>query len=468
MAKPQLQRLNAVTVWMILFVGLWLTSTVFLVILYTGQAELQEEVDRSREAYAKVISSAEKGSIELAKRGQARGPTVVGLIEGARAQTAELATGNPDDDPPSVRAKLEQLLQTIQAGGVVPRPERFSGTSYHEALSVLYKEFEGQVGLWRDTERRLAELDQEIQRLAQDQSQQKDLLDKRSKEMTDQFKEIEADRTKFREDGEARIAQIKKEFDGRRQRSEADLTNERRQSGELRQELVVRASRIDNLQKMVSNYLPGPGDLINARKEDGLILKAVPGDDVVYINLGRNDRLVLDLEFAVYSAESGIPRDGRSKARIRIVSIYTSSSECEVVRLRPGEIIGEGDLIANPVYDSDRTVSFVVLGKFDLDRNGVIDTDGAATIKALITHWGGQALTELTGLTDFVVAGAPPRAPRKNADQTSEQASRARQRQAARDRFEETLKRAQLLSVPVLSERVFLSYLGYTGRLTGR
>lgn len=468
MAKPQLQRLNAVTVWMILFVGLWLTSTVFLVILYTGQAELQEELHRAKEAYAKVISSAEKGSIELAKRGQARGPTVVGLIEGARAQTAELATGNPDDDPPSVRAKLEQLLQTIQAGGVVPRPERFDSASYHEALGVLYKEFEGQVGLWRDTERRLAELDKEIQRLAQDQSQQKDLLDKRSKEMIDQFATGEAERAKFREDGEARIAQIEKDFDGRRQRSEADLTNERRQSGELRRRLVVHETRIDNLQKLVSQALPGPGDLVTARKSDGLILKAVPGDDVVYINLGRDDRLVLDLEFAVYSAESGIPRDGRSKARIRIVSISANSAECEVVRLRPGEIIGEGDLIANPVFDSNRTVSFVVLGKFDLDRNGVIDTDGAATIKALITNWGGQAQTELTGLTDFVVAGAPPRAPRKNVDQTPEQASRSRQRQAARDRFEETLKRAQLLSVPVLSERVFLSYLGYAGRLANR
>ncbi len=123
MAKSQLQRLNALTVWMILFVGLWLTSTVFLVILYTGQAELQEEVDRSGEAYAKVISSAEKGSIALAKRGQARGPTVVGLIEGARAQTAELATGNPDDDPPAVLAKLEQLQLIEPPGAPADRPE---------------------------------------------------------------------------------------------------------------------------------------------------------------------------------------------------------------------------------------------------------------------------------------------------------------------------------------------------------
>ena len=92
MAKSQLQKINAMTVWMIMFVGLWLAATVCLVILYTGQAELQEEVDRSREAYAKVVSSSEMSSIELAKRGQARGPTVVGLIEGARAHTAELAT----------------------------------------------------------------------------------------------------------------------------------------------------------------------------------------------------------------------------------------------------------------------------------------------------------------------------------------------------------------------------------------
>ena len=468
MAKSQLQKINAMTVWMIMFVGLWLAATVCLVILYTGQAELQEEVDRSREAYAKVVSSSEMSSIELAKRGQARGPTVVGLIEGARAHTAELATGNPDDDAPAVQAKLDQLLQTIRNGGVVPRPERFDGASYHEALSVLYKEFEGQVGLWRETERRLAEVDKEIERLAQAQSQQKDVLDKRTKEITDQFTAGERDRVKFREDSEARIAQIEKDFEGKRQQSESDLTNERRAGNELRNKLVVRESRIDTLQKMVSDYLPGPGGLITARKHDGIILKAVPGDDVVYISLGRDDRLVLDLVFAVYSAEGGIPKSGRSKAQIRVVSINANSADCEVVRLRPGEIISEGDLIANPVFDADRPVSFVVLGKYDLDRNGVFDTDGAAEIEALITNWGGRVLTNLTGLTDFVVVGAPPRAPRKNADQSPEQAMRDKKLQAGRDRFAETLKQAHLLSVPVLSERVFLSYLGYNGALSGR
>ena len=43
MAKGQQQGVNAITVWMIVFVALWLTSTVFLVILYTGQEELRTE-----------------------------------------------------------------------------------------------------------------------------------------------------------------------------------------------------------------------------------------------------------------------------------------------------------------------------------------------------------------------------------------------------------------------------------------
>lgn len=463
MAKTQLQRVNAVTVWMILFVGLWLTATVFLVILYTGQEELHAEVDRHKKDKARLATSSELNSIELAKSARAGGPTVIGLIEEARSATAELATGNPDDDPSAVAAKLDQLLETIRDGGVVPRPERFDDASYHDALSVLYKEFEGQVGLWRDSERRLAELDKEIARLAEGQAQQKDDLDMRSKEITDQFQEVEADRTRLREEGAARVAQIKKDYEGKRQQSEADLTNERRQSSELRDEIKAHVVRIDNLQKLVNEFLPGPGSLATARKPDGVILKAVPGDDVVYINLGRGDRLVLDLEFAVYSLEDGIPQDGRSKARLRVVSINAHSADCEVVRLRPGEIISEGDLIANPVFDKDRPVSFVVLGKFDLDRDGVYDTDGSAQIEAMITHWGGQVLTKLTGLTDFVVVGAPPRAPRSRADQTPDQAARNKQLDSARDRFVDTLKWAQTLSVPVLTESVFLSFLGYSG-----
>ena len=41
---------GAGTIWMIVFAALWLTSTVFLVILYTGQEDLRNEAARAQSA----------------------------------------------------------------------------------------------------------------------------------------------------------------------------------------------------------------------------------------------------------------------------------------------------------------------------------------------------------------------------------------------------------------------------------
>ena len=57
MAKGQLQG-RATGVGMVIFAALWLTSTVFLVIMYTGQADLQADNERLRQAKDKLISSA--------------------------------------------------------------------------------------------------------------------------------------------------------------------------------------------------------------------------------------------------------------------------------------------------------------------------------------------------------------------------------------------------------------------------
>jgi len=81
MARGQQQGVNAITVWMIVFVALWLTSTVFLVILYTGQEDLHSENTRLQSANRRLISPAEDKAIDLVKNAQETGPTVVGLLE---------------------------------------------------------------------------------------------------------------------------------------------------------------------------------------------------------------------------------------------------------------------------------------------------------------------------------------------------------------------------------------------------
>ncbi|MGD2110370.1 MAG: hypothetical protein PVI86_13395 [Phycisphaerae bacterium] len=464
MAKAQQLGQGYITLAMIIFAALWLTSTVLLVILYTGQEQLLQEHDAALETKRKVISSAQERAIPLVQSARASGPTVVGLIEDARAETARLATGEPNDDPPTVKTKLDQRLRTIQSEGLVSKPDSYLDLSYEEALGALYEEFTTLSGLKREAESRVAELQAEADRQVEANARQKNELDRRAQELGDQLAQEQAARAQYRADRDEEIARVKREYEQRNADAERDLTAERERVSLLEERVTLLQTRLKAVQEKFGELMIGPEELSTARREDGRVLTAMPGDDVVFINLGQKDRLTLGLRFAVYSAETGIPADGRAKAQIEVVSIASSSAECKIVRLAPRQVILAGDLVANPVYDPDRPLRFLVLGDFDLDHDGGVDKGGAATIESMIEHWGGEPVSELSALTDFVVVGRAPRRPRATPDSSADQSQRS---EMMRQRFEEygqTIDSAKSLAVPIMTQEVFLSFLGFSGR----
>ena len=86
----------------------------------------------------------------------------------------------------------------------------------------------------------------------------------------------------------------------------------------------------------------------------------------------------------------------------------------------------------------------------------------------MITDWGGALTTELTARTDFVVLGASPRKPRPARDLSPEQDERNRAMQRIWDRYQETLASAKALSIPVLTQDLFLNFLGYHNQVASR
>ena len=466
MAKGQQQGVNAITVWMIVFVALWLTSTVFLVILYTGQEDLHGENIRIQSANRRLMSPAEEKAIDLVKTAQENGPTVVGLLEEARSQTATLTTGEASNSAAEVRTKRDQLLRLIRTEGIVSKPDAFDDVSYHDALARLYETYKAEHALRQTAEDRAAQLEGQVTQFVEAGTNQKNDFDKRAKDTAQQLEKIEADRTAYRTDRDKGVEKLEREFEDGRKRNDADLTKERQQRAAAEKRLVDLQKRIAAQQEKLGGLLIGPEKLSTARQPDGKVLTAIPGDDVVYINLGRQHGLTLGLQFAVYSARTGIPEDGRGKAQIEVVSISDSSAECRIVNVAGNEMILEADLIANPVYDPARSLTFVVLGEFDLNHDGLPDRDGAATLESLITNWGGKVSTELTPLTDFVVLGAAPRRPKpaaEGADQIAQAAAKD-PTQKVWALYNELLDSAKTLSVPILTQDVFLNFLGYGGR----
>ncbi|GAG23932.1 unnamed protein product, partial [marine sediment metagenome] len=263
-----------------------------------------------------LISSAEDGSLELtrdARPASAGGPTVVGILEGNRADTAFLATGDEADDAETVRSKRDELTKAIGRDAIVPDPDTYEDTSFYEALTTLYEAFKGENALRRAAEERAEELDTQVASLIQLNTDQKNDFDARAKELTDELAQVRADRDTHRADRDAAVEALRTEFDARRLQADADLTAERQQKATLERNLAELQARFRAQQARFGGGLAGPGELSTARQPDGRVLTAIPADEVVYIDLGRNRGLTLGLQFSVYSEATGIPADGRAK-----------------------------------------------------------------------------------------------------------------------------------------------------------
>jgi len=460
MAKAQQQGVSAITVWMIVFVFFWLVSTVWLVVLYTGQSELKMLSERLERDNRRLANPQEISSIEIVKNLPDGGPTAVGVLEESRAETAQLATGERKDMVAAVRTKRDALLKAIKADGAIPKPEQLEDVSLLQGMTLLYEGFQNEHRLRKAAEDRTAELEAEVAKLVQSTADVKSDFDKRTLGYIDQMSSIESDRVASRSEHDRSLSEREKQFEAHRTQTDADLTRERQRRGEAERQLAALRARIHALEEKFAGVQIGPQPLAAARQPDGKVLKAVPGDDVVYIDLGKKDRLVRGLKFAVYPGSEPIPVDGKAKAQIEVVSISPESAECAIKWVSPLGVIVENDWIANPIYDPDRAPNFVVLGEFDLNRDGVPDANGRAIIEAIVSEWGGNVTPEVTATTDFVVLGTPPPKPRLPQDPTPEQKSRYDSEQRIWERFTNTLQTANNLAVPILRQDVFLNFIG--------
>jgi hypothetical protein len=226
---------------------------------------------------------------------------------------------------------------------------------------------------------------------------------------------------------------------------------------------------VDDLQKKIQALKPGTFD-VNAilTKADGRILRAIPGSDVVYINLGAVDQIKPGMGFEVYAPTQEVSNDLRGKASIEVVTVMEDTSECRVTRRTALQPILEGDIAVNIAYERNRKPKFVVRGDFDLNYDGIIDYNGVEEVTALIQQWGGQVADDLDESVDYVVIGLPPSVPTAAAEEGASALTRAQatQKELEKSRFRAVVERAQKMFIPVITQNQFLYLIGYAGGTT--
>ena len=203
---------------------------------------------------------------------------------------------------------------------------------------------------------------------------------------------------------------------------------------------------------------------------DGRVVRAT--GDRVFIDLGSGQQVTPGLTFEVYSS-LGIPSVGpeasqdvqlEGKASIQVIRVQPGSSECKVIRLSPGQVVNEGDLIANLAYDKNLAYNFYVFGKYNLDNKGEATERDTDVIKRLITQFGSKVGDQISTATDFVVIGAEPVVPTFTQQEMDEDPLKAYQMAEAikaLDEFNAVRAQAIQLNIPLLNQNRFLYLVGY-------
>jgi hypothetical protein len=199
---------------------------------------------------------------------------------------------------------------------------------------------------------------------------------------------------------------------------------------------------------------------------DGRVVGASVAERQVFIDLGRDKRVVLGMTFEVYDDGTNIRADAEGnyppgKATLEIIRVGEATSAARVVRDRQGEPVIEGDVIANAVYDPDKAYVFVVFGDFDANRDEQATPAERNTIAGIIGEWGGRVEDEISGRTDFVVRGERPvLPPPPSPDAPLPVIQEYIRKQQIVQKYDELFRTATQTGIPVLNENRLYTLTG--------
>lgn len=411
---PSRSGTNATTIGMVVSIVVSVILAGVLIWLFTMQEELRNTTAAAQAEVARLSRGGDRSAaIQMFPEAGQQNKTVVGeLVNGVKQLMSALA-GPQAEDPQTALKDLAALVEEINKNA--------NGGSLSAA--------NGAVALLRDLNLKYV---QALQGLAASQDaldKANASLDKERQTNVELKKKFDGELTKLaskvdelqkaKQDVErlktSDIESLASQIDARRaeinemQKNQREVRSRWLQERELQQKLLEeqRAALRDFKGELPSSAEP----LAIARKPLGQILRALPGDALVHISLGRDDGVTLGMAFSVYSSDERVPASGRGKASVEVVNVNKGTSECRVVSPpSPDDPILQGDFVGNLVLSRNRNkkTTFCVVGDFDIDFDGMVDVRGREKVIALVRSWGGEVVEDVTPLTDYVVAGAEP------------------------------------------------------------
>ncbi len=417
---PQRGGSNASTIGMVVSIVVAAIMAGLSIWQFTNQESLRTAADQATAAKTKLAKGNDESvARQLVPDAGAAGKSVVGELNRALQMASGRLSGNQNDPPSVALTKLDGALKKIVEAGKIDSPDKISpALGAVGIIENLHEMYAGEKDARQKAEaaqdKALADLKGAIDR---NEAIDKELRDQLAA-INAKVDELQNAKSEFEKIKSGEVEKLAAQIGEKRD----ELDAMRRDTASMRRKLIEELSHREALldeQKAALASLRGPGaegaqELAVARNPVGTILRALPGDSLVHIDLGRRDRVVLGLTFSVYSGVARVPSDGRGKGLVEVVSVGERTSECRVISVpSPDDPILEGDKVGNIVLSRDRSKKqrFVVIGKFDIDFDGTPDLRGADSIKALIKRFGGEIVDRVDASTDYVVLGTEPSPP---------------------------------------------------------
>jgi hypothetical protein len=465
---------NAMLYTLITFIGLFIASTTIAVIYYvkaeehrTTLVELQNDLedyanDRERQTGMGNIIGARPGNQSwLGTLTDYFDQAIVTIVGGVPEPTsAQVKVDNAN-------TKVEEALTSVQEHIDIGDPNDRSGLV--QIINELTAELEQTIKAKLDLQKQLDEL--QLRRKEADQAnfeKEQELLaekDKLQKQVDDIHADYEQLKVFLRQNTEQQVKTLM-----------AQLEEATANQNELNDKLERTKAELTDAQKMmrlaqeqVMSIKPPPDPNKPAYKPDGKIILIDDQAKVVHLNIGSNEHVYPGLTFSVYDRGTLVSEDGKGKAEIKVFDVAETYSAARITKSEIKRPILQGDFVANLIWDGEKTNIFVVIGDFDLDKDGMFDFNATDKIKERIETWGGRVDDDVSINTDFIVIGEQPQlGSRPNLEDLEVDPMAMEKYEDSLQRlnhYNDVLSRAQALWIPVLRYDKFLDFIGYKSQI---
>ncbi len=465
---------NAMLYTLITFVGLFIVATTIAVIYYvdaeakkTRLADMENQIDD-------LAESSERNALGTIVGTKASRKSWLGtMVEHLNGTTSLIVGGVPETTSAEakmndVNTKVGRVLQSAQEHIDITEPNT---TGLVQIIGDLTVELENTKKAKLATQGQLSELQEQFESTTKTYAEREQIIQDEKNKLQQQVNTIRADYN----DLQARLEQSTTEqvdtYRNQLEEANANLKTLNDTLLKTQAELKMSEDLMKRAQQEVMAIEPPPDHEMLAHRADGKIILIDNQAKVVHLNIGSNQHVYRGLTFTVYDRSGAIPKDGKGKAEIEVYDVAETYSAARIIGSEAKKPILDGDIVANLIWNSDKTNEFVVAGDFDLDNDGNLDSNAIDRITALIEKWGGRVADTISIDTDFLLLGGLPQVPTQQPTfEELELDPGAMQRYEALlqrlNHYNQFQKQAQALWIPVFRYERFLYFIGYKGQIS--